>query len=247
MSVLLLSVLVSAAGSLLALADYFLLVDPLSGYVTVGSVFLRYGALALALLCFVLLMLRLPKKGGAFAIPTAMYYSFYLATALFAAGGIFSVLTARTLARYLLAGLYLLSAVWFAGVGKAVKKNKCPPYAVLGCAASIAMLAACMLRYLERPASSQHLLLTTGLLASIVALLFVTALLRGVYLPNSGNGRALFLFGSLAFFMGSCLMTVKYVFLALHGALEVTALLYDLPLFALGLIGLWTVSITAQE
>lgn len=78
----------------------------------------------------------------------------------------------------------------------------------LGVAGSAAFYLHTVVRFVEQPASLYRILPAVEIFSALAALLFVTALLRALYLPGGvGTAPALSRCGLLAFFFCTCLGT----------------------------------------
>ena len=76
----------------------------------------------------------------------------------------------------------------------------------LGTLSSTVFYLQTVLRFIERPSSLYRIIPAVDILAALTALLFVTALLRALYLPDSPHAaRVLCRSGLLAFFFCTCL------------------------------------------
>lgn len=221
----------SAAATLAGLADFLFLVQPSTGYALTGPALARYLLLALCTAVLAAVIWRAPLAQTPPAVPRS---GIWLVCALFfAVGAGFCVAGKLTLPRLLLGAGYLVCCAFFVLLFCGKRSFG------LSCGATGALLLACLLRYLLRPASRQHIFFTIGLLASIFGLLFGTAWLRALFLPAAANRRPLAFFGWLTALTGGGLALAKYAAFAIHGSFAAAQPMYDLPLFGLALAGVF--------
>lgn len=116
------------------------------------------------------------------------------------------------------------------------------PYAewmpVLGVLSSAVLYLHTTMRFVERPSSLYRTIPVVDILSALSALLFVTALLRALYLPASLQAaRALCRSGLLAFFFCTCLVLPQTVWTYAKGAESLVSLVLAAGLGYVGLIG----------
>ncbi|MEG1931541.1 MAG: hypothetical protein RR075_00350 [Pygmaiobacter sp.] len=253
-------VLCAVAGAAFC-ADLFLFADAATGFVRVGGVALRYILLAAVVAAVAVLMHRLPKPGQEHALPNpksmgqgsivAAIGFFAGAAAAFATAGAWRafvrgeiplawLLESISVPRIGLGVLYLVSAVWLILLANKLQTAQRPSDGSVwgGVAAAAAMILCCLLRYIEHPASNKHLTLIVGLLAAIVALLFLAGGLRAVYLQDVTQKNRFLTQAVLVFLFGVCLLLPKQVWLLAHGAFTLSEAALEVPLIGLGVLGL---------
>ncbi|MCI6640012.1 MAG: hypothetical protein MSH10_04365 [Pygmaiobacter massiliensis] len=215
------------------LADHLLFLDPATGYPTLGIAFSRY----LALLAAGLLLAGAIRLGacrrGLSVLADKGYKTllFWLCTLCFLLGGAAGLLAGQAL---LVTGLFLLAgSVFFASC--ALKK---PPF-LLGILGWVCCLQSCITYYLVRPASQHHVFYGMGLLGQICCLLFFTCLLRTVFFKTEQKPRQLAFWGLASGLLGPCAVVARLLVFCKSGNFTWFFPVYDLPAFALGLLGLY--------
>ena len=221
-------ILVDGVVGAAALADCFLFGEGLTGFMA-GSVFWRYLALGMAAAGLWLLCRGLEgRRTVQLLLPPSAGRAGMLSAGLLAVGALCAVLTWQ-LPWMICGGLFGAGALWLAGV---FKQETPPAKALCGYILTGAFLFSAMLQYLLRPASREHLLLTVSLLAAGAGMLFITALLRYVYLPDARRPRQLAFYAALCG-MAGMLAAVQMIFGAAKGELTMPALARLLPVAAL--------------
>lgn len=95
-----------------------------------------------------------------------------------------------------------------------------------------------ILRFIERPSSLYRIIPVVDILSALAALMFVTALLRALYLPDSPPAaRLLCRSGLLAFFFCTCLALPQTIWQYARHTETVDSLILSAAFGALGLIG----------
>lgn len=232
------SIILTLIWTVLFSLGLFLGVAPSTGFVTRGSVWMYYGAFALVL-CLLFIFSRRVKKTQRVIRPTALLaIVFWVAGAYFDLSALFVFISGVTPVRMLFALLCILGSVWFFCTGNALRAGDFPAGGTLGfgLAATAAVLLSVLLKYMERPASNQHFTLTVAISGCIFGLLFVTALLRAVYLRDFGQTANLFWLSNVAVCFALC-FAAQTIFLLLKGGFSARNLTLELPVMALGIVG----------
>ena len=108
----------------------------------------------------------------------------------------------------------------------------------LGTLGSTVFYLQTVLRFIERPSSLYRIIPVADILSALAALLFVTAFLRALYLPDSPPAaRILCRSGLLAFFFCTCLALPQTVWQYVKGNETVVSLILAAGFGCLGLIG----------
>lgn len=109
---------------------------------------------------------------------------------------------------------------------------------VFGTLCSMALYLHTLLCFLERPSSLYRILPVVNILSSLSALLFITALLRALYLPRSPDAaRILCRSGLLSFFFCTCLGLPQTMWQVLKGMEAPVSLALAVGFGCLGLVG----------
>lgn len=110
--------------------------------------------------------------------------------------------------------------------------------AVLGVLSSTVFYLYTTMRFMERPSSLYRIVPIVDILSALSALLFVTALLRALYLPASLQAaRAVCRGGLLAFFFCTCLAVPQTVWAYAKGNESLVSLILAAGIGCIGLIG----------
>lgn len=227
-----LCVFTAGAASALAIADHLFFVSPATGFVTAGSVWLRYGAFAAVLALLFIFSRGVPAPAGELELFEKMSHGeAVLAGIFFLGSGVIALLQ-------MTAPMAVLAAGLFAGAVFFFKARRGRPSFALGCMLTVTMLYCCLLRYLQKPASNEHLLSSFGLLSSIVGLLFALRLLRDVFLPAGRDLRSLAFWGIAAAVCGGGLNFAKYLICVLGADRTFWQPAFDFPLLGLAVVGM---------
>ena len=235
--------LLIALGGLAGFARWLDLVnytDPAPEFVLVGSVWLRYGAMA-ALLVLAALAALLVPGGSSLGVRRAPGLSLLalLCSTLFAAVGAAQLLAAP-FAQLPVTALSLLTAWWMAALAlNWLEKAACRPTGgIWGGIFGTALFYLLTLQRFAANGSSYHRVgPMAGQLAALLALVFLSALLRAVQRPQCGNGRKLVFSGLACFYLCSCVRLPQAIFGWLTGSMAVSQLALDAALAAVGLLG----------
>lgn len=190
--------------------DLALWTDWTSGLCTVGSVWLRYAALGLAVGASVLIGYRLGRSPQELRSRCKPSGTVTLAVGvLFAAAGAARLLLALTgVGALIRAVLELACGVWCVMLGRSWLRSGA--YRLPG--RSMAPAVPCtaifywgvLSRFMENSSSWHRVQPTAAVWQELAALLFLAALARALYLPQPENGRALHTAGLAAFCLCLC-------------------------------------------
>ena len=214
------SLFLSAALGVFRGIDLALLTDAETGLCIVGSVWLRYGALAVAV--------------GA-AVAAAVCYGLAAVLRVFWMGS-----SAVMLIR---AALEALCTFWMACLGLSwLRKDwKIPTRSLTPAVLGSAVFYWCVLARFMENSSSWHRVAPTAMVWQLLAgLMFLSALARALYLPGTSDGRTLCAGGLAAFALCLCweLPTVLQTLVQEGGgALLTPTLLFRLGLCCVGALG----------
>jgi len=233
--------LLLAAGGLAGVARWLDLVnftDLQTGFVTAGSVWLRYGVLA-ALVVLAALAGRMAAARPARLESRCLWLAMpaFLGCAAFAVTG----------GLYLAGGkgffdplLCLLTALWLVvlGIGWAHKGGEAPALGVGGAIAGTALFFVLTLqRFVQNYSSYHRAAPALRVFSALAALWFAAALVRATLFPHTGSGRRLAAGGLTAFYLCTCLELPQTVCLWMAGQSTVADLLQSAALAAVGLLG----------
>lgn len=203
------SLFLSAALGVFRGIDLALLTDAETGLCIVGSVWLRYGALAVAVGAAVAAGRCCKPQNdalrghctpsGVVALAAAVCYGLAAVLRVFWMGS-----SAVMLIR---AALEALCAFWMIGLGLSwLRKDwKTPTRSLTPAVLGSAVFYWCVLaRFMENSSSWHRAAPTSAVWQMLAALLFLSALARALYLPEPGNGKALCASGLAAFCLCLC-------------------------------------------
>ncbi len=248
----------AAGGGLLA--DKLLFTDPATGFSTSGSVWIRYGALAVISLAFLLLVRPKKAKAGArmarrsrplaavFGVQAAAFFGgcgmalVQIFGDISAAGGFFDRYTGKMTVdpvRLLITVGWLAGGLWCSGIALGFGRGEAQPMGglPLGIGTTAAFFLLCARRFVLSPTSIQRVTPTLDLMGALAAMLLCCGLLRMLYLPAEQQQlRRLCFFGLEAFLFDFCVIGAKQA-ANLSLGLPVFQEIGDLPLLVFGLLG----------
>lgn len=248
----------AAGGGLLA--DELVFTDPVTGFSTSGSVWIRYGALIAISLAFLLLVR--PKKAAeksdasrqsrllaaVFGVQSVAFFAgcvmalVQIFGRIASAGGLFDRYTGEMtvdLAQILITAGWLAGALWCGctALGFARGETQAAGALPLGVGTVAAFFLLCARRFVLSPTSIQRVMPTLDLIGALAAMLLCCALLRWLYLPASEQQPyRLCFFGLEAFLFDFCIIVAKQA-ANLSLGLPVFQEIGDLPLLFFGLLG----------
>jgi hypothetical protein len=216
--------------------------DITTGLCVAGSVWLRYAVLALVGVLGALLAAlyaRRSVRGLARRCVPAGVAALVGAAALFAAGcaqlaapGGVAVLAQAVLEILCAAWLVLAARSWLGAKWSAPAGG-----AAMGVAGSALFYWLVLLRFMQNSSSYHRVLPIERILAALVALLFLSALLRALLLPDSANGAAVCRGGVWCFWLCLCWEEPQAVLLFAAGQSDTAELLLSVGFCAVGALG----------
>lgn len=242
-------------------ADLFLGTDAQTGFVTAGSVWLRYGVLfGYAALIGVLFAKNPPENGGAsLTRPAAVLWAAGLLSLLAGLYGLASAVSEwaapttnfgrvesgagmRTFAfalRLLLALSLLAGAVWYVLLAARRRaRAQAPAVPVWGFLALAGFLVLPVLRYAESPSSPQRILRVLPVFTALAALAFLVKLLGAQCVERTpAFDGSLAGAGCTAFFLCTCIELPQAVWMTAHAAMGAAPLTLSLLLGSVGVLG----------
>ena len=226
-------------------ADLFLNTDTATGFLLSGSVWTRYWLMAPVVILAWLAGLYVPRKQPCGLRPGAGVWM----------SGVNFVFVPpeqagrhQTAERILLgqladvtrAALFVVFGVWCLLVffENRAREKRGGWMLYLGVAGSAAFYLHTVVRFVEQPASLYRILPAVEIFSALAALLFVTALLRALYLPGGvGTAPALSRCGLLAFFFCTCLALPQAVWQGMNGVDTPVSFPLAITLGCTGLLG----------
>lgn len=246
-------------------ADLFLNTDTATGFLLSGSVWTRYWLMAPVVILAWLAGLYVPRKQPCGLRPGAGVWmsgvNFVFVPLAFCSElyGFLTVLNVlfgtpeqagrhQTAERILLgqladvtrAALFVVFGVWCLLVffENRAREKRGGWMLYLGVAGSAAFYLHTVVRFVEQPASLYRILPAVEIFSALAALLFVTALLRALYLPGGvGTAPALSRCGLLAFFFCTCLALPQAVWQGMNGVDTPVSFPLAITLGCTGLLG----------
>ncbi len=206
-------VIVGVFAAFLRWLDLVNYTDLSTGFVQVGSVWLRYGAIAVLAVVALLASFMAAKRPENLEknAPVSAGIAF-AAAALFAGEAALrfvvqynaDIFFAESLV-YVILGF--IAAVWLAlfGISTLSAPYRLPQGgAVLGIMGSFYWYFLLVMRFADNNSSFYRMGPTVEVFAAAAALAFITVLVRATYFPQSGVGRLVYFTGMLAFYVGTC-------------------------------------------
>lgn len=189
--------------------DLALLTDAETGLCIVGSVWLRYGALAVAVGAAVAAGRCCKPQAGALRGRCTLSGVVALAAAVcYGEAAVLRILwMGSSVAMLIRAALEALCAFWMIGLGLSWLRRdwKTPTRSLTPAVLGSAVFYWCVLaRFMENSSSWHRAAPTSAVWQMLAALLFLSALARALYLPEPGNGKALCASGLAAFCLCLC-------------------------------------------
>lgn len=203
------SLFLSAALGVFRGIDLALLTDAETGLCIVGSVWLRYGALAVAVGAAVAAgRCSQPQAGALRGHCTPSGVVALAAAVCYGEAAVLRILwMGSSVAMLIRAALEALCAFWMIGLGLSwLRKDwKTPTRSLTPAVLGSAVFYWCVLaRFMENSSSWHRAAPTSAVWQMLAALLFLSALARALYLPEPGNGKALCASGLAAFCLCLC-------------------------------------------
>ena len=226
-SLILLSILLSAALGIARGADLAFGTDAVTGLCTVGSVWWRYLALSIVVLAAVLVGRTQPSRSEAVRSrrPLAGILAFVGAVCFLAAAGAQIALGAASgLGGFVRCILECLCSAWLSTMGRCwLSPNEWKkPFGglYLAVAGSLLFYWNVLLRFMENSSSWHRVAPTAAVWQALAALLLLSSLARALYLPKPENGRTLCAAGLAALCLCLCWELPHAAVLAVGAAAE---------------------------
>lgn len=243
------SLFLSAALGVFRGIDLALLTDAETGLCIVGSVWLRYGALAVAVGAAVAAGRCCKPQAGALrgrctpsgvvALAAAVCYGEAAVLRVFWMGS-----SAVMLIR---AALEALCTFWMACLGLSwLRKDwKIPTRSLTPAVLGSAVFYWCVLaRFMENSSSWHRVEPTAMVWQMLAALVFLSAMIRALWLPETSNGCQLCEAGICTFLLCFCWELPRVLVLLFHGitAADLPEVLFGFGMCCIGALGLFTVA-----
>ncbi len=230
--------------------------DPVTGFVTQGSVWVRYLVLLLPLVMVLLglrtvgpralavLRVRNPVLGALFAVAA-------IAGGAYGAVAVVSGLAALSAFQIVLGALCVVYAIWMVlcAIQMFTQATPAPTGSALpGVFAALPFCILSVYRVMVNPTSLYRVAPLVSALSAIFAMLWVGMLLRSLYiaLPHR-RVRWMYFFGAFTFLFSTCLELPSAVFSAMFRSFDLPSLLQGVLMGTLGLVaGAVSVSIAGQ-
>ena len=231
------------------MVDLALFTDAETGLCVVGSVWLRYAALAVAILLAVAAgraakpearKLCSPcKPSGVMAILGAVW--------IVLAGVAKIFLGSAPLAKGIWGALAICCGGWLCTLGRGwLQKNwKRPADSLTEVVLGSALFYWCVLaRFMENSSSWHRVEPTAMVWQMLAALVFLSAMVRALWLPETSNGRQLCEAGICTFLLCFCWELPRVLVLLFHGitAADLPEVLFGFGMCCIGALGLFTVA-----
>ena len=229
--------------------DLALLTDAETGLCIVGSVWLRYGALAVAVGAAVAAGRCCKPQAGALrghCTPSGV-----VALAAAVCYGLAAVLRilwmGSSVIMLIRAALEALCAFWMIGLGLSwLRKDwKTPTRSLTPAVLGSAVFYWCVLaRFMENSSSWHRVEPTAMVWQMLAALVFLSAMIRALWLPETSNGCQLCEAGICTFLLCFCWELPRVLVLLFHGitAADLPEVLFGLGMCCIGALGLFTVA-----
>ena len=249
-SLILLSILLSAALGIARGADLAFGTDAVTGLCTVGSVWWRYAALGAVVLAAVLIGRHCAGKAETVRSrqPLAGVLAFAGAVCFLAAAGAQLAVGLSATSSFVRSILECICAVWLSTLGhcwltpSGWKKPTGGLY--LAVAGSVLFYWNVLMRFMEN-SSSWHRVEPTAMVWQMLAVLvFLSAMIRALWLPETSNGCQLCEAGICTFLLCFCWELPRVLVLLFHGitAADLPEVLFGFGMCCIGALGLFTVA-----
>ena len=243
------SLFLSAALGVFRGIDLALLTDAETGLCIVGSVWLRYGALAVAVGAAVAAGRCCKPQtdalrghctpSGVVALAAAVCYGLAAVLRILWMGS--------SVAMLIRAALEALCAFWMIGLGLSwLRKDwKIPTRSLTPAVLGSAVFYWCVLaRFMENSSSWHRVEPTAMVWQMLAALVFLSAMVRALWLPETSNGCQLCEAGICTFLLCFCWELPRVLVLLFHGitAADLPDVLFGFGMCCIGALGLFTVA-----
>lgn len=232
-------------------ADLAFGTDAVTGLCVVGSVWWRYLALGIVVLAAVLVGRTQPSRSEAVRSrrPLAGILAFVGAVCFLAAAGAQIALGAASgLGGFVRCILECLCSAWLSTMGRCwLSPNEWKkPFGglYLAVAGSLLFYWNVLLRFMENSSSWHRVEPTAMVWQMLAALVFLSAMVRALWLPETSNGCQLCEAGICTFLLCFCWELPRVLVLLFHGitAADLPEVLFGLGMCCIGALGLFTVA-----
>lgn len=249
-ALILLSILLSAALGIARGADLAFGTDAVTGLCTVGSVWWRYAALGAVVLAAVLIGRHCAGKAETVRSrqPLAGVLAFAGAVCFLAAAGAQLAVGLSATSSFVRSILECICAVWLSTLGRCWltpsvwKKPTGGLY--LAVAGSVLFYWNVLMRFMENSSSWHRVEPTAMVWQMLAALVFLSAMVRALWLPETSNGCQLCEAGICTFLLCFCWELPRVLVLLFHGitAADLPEVLFGFGMCCIGTLGLFTVA-----
>lgn len=249
-ALILLSILLSAALGIARGADLAFGTDAVTGLCTVGSVWWRYAALGAVVLAAVLIGRHCAGKAETVRSrqPLAGVLAFAGAVCFLAAAGAQLAVGLSATSSFVRSILECICAVWLSTLGRCWltpsgwKKPTGGLY--LAVAGSVLFYWNVLMRFMENSSSWHRVEPTAMVWQMLAALVFLSAMVRALWLPETSNGCQLCEAGICTFLLCFCWELPRVLVLLFHGitAADLPEVLFGFGMCCIGALGLFTVA-----
>lgn len=232
-------------------ADLAFGTDAVTGLCVVGSVWWRYLALGIVVLAAVLVGRTQPSRSEAVRSrrPLAGILAFVGAVCFLAAAGAQIALGAASgLGGFVRCILECLCSAWLSTMGRCwLSPNEWKkPFGglYLAVAGSLLFYWNVLLRFMENSSSWHRVEPTAMVWQMLAALVFLSAMIRALWLPETSNGCQLCEAGICTFLLCFCWELPRVLVLLFHGitAADLPEVLFGFGMCCIGALGLFTVA-----
>ena len=232
-------------------ADLAFGTDAVTGLCVVGSVWWRYLALGIVVLAAVLVGRTQPSRSEAVRSrrPLAGILAFVGAVCFLAAAGAQIALGAASgLGGFVRCILECLCSAWLSTMGRCwLNPNEWKkPFGglYLAVAGSLLFYWNVLLRFMENSSSWHRVEPTAMVWQMLAALVFLSAMVRALWLPETSNGCQLCEAGICTFLLCFCWELPRVLVLLFHGitAADLPEVLFGFGMCCIGALGLFTVA-----
>lgn len=249
-ALILLSILLSAALGIARGADLAFGTDAVTGLCTVGSVWWRYAALGAVVLAAVLIGRHCAGKAETVRSrqPLAGVLAFAGAVCFLAAAGAQLAVGLSATSSFVRSILECICAVWLSTLGRCWLTSsgwKKPTGGLyLAVAGSVLFYWNVLMRFMENSSSWHRVEPTAMVWQMLAALVFLSAMVRALWLPETSNGCQLCEAGICTFLLCFCWELPRVLVLLFHGitVADLPEVLFGFGMCCIGTLGLFTVA-----
>jgi len=243
------SLFLSAALGVFRGIDLALLTDAETGLCIVGPVWLRYGALAVAVGAAVAAGRCCKPQAGALRSRCTPSGVVALAAAVcYGEAAVLRILwMGSSVAMLIRAALEALCAFWMIGLGLSwLRKDwKTPTRSLTPAVLGSAVFYWCVLsRFMENSSSWHRVSPTVMVWEMLAVLLFLSSLVRALWLPETSDGKLLCMSGLASFMLAFCWELPQTLTLAMPSQFKLTnlpAIFFGLGIACVGVLGVFAV------